>query len=66
VEVLKVRLDPSLADYEECVADLRAAAERIEARTGAVLPLRADIHLSVLNNSYDRLYLSARSVEMGT
>jgi hypothetical protein len=29
-------------------------------------PLRADIHLHVLNNSYDRVYLCVRSVEMGT
>jgi hypothetical protein len=32
----------------------------------AVQSLSADMHLNALNNSYDRLYLWARSVEMGS
>ena len=33
---------------------------------GRVHHKSADIYLSVLNNSYDRMHLWARSVEMGT
>jgi hypothetical protein len=33
---------------------------------GASLSLSADIQLTLLNNSYDRMNLRARSVEMGT
>ena len=33
---------------------------------GAGLPLSAGVHLSVLSNSHDRMYLWARSAEVGT
>ena len=32
----------------------------------AVKSLSADMYMNVLNTSYDRMYLRARSVEMGT
>jgi hypothetical protein len=37
-----------------------------ELRAWASLPLSAAVHLHVLNDSYDRTYLCACSVEMGT
>jgi hypothetical protein len=33
---------------------------------GTSLSLSADVHLNVLDNSYDRMYILARSVETGT
>ena len=43
--------------------DEETAAQASQPR--ASLPLSADIHLNALVNSYDRIYLCARSAEMG-
>jgi hypothetical protein len=44
----------------------RVSSERGSLGSKASLSLGADIHLNVLTNSYDRMYLWACSVEMGT
>ena len=45
--------------------DLLAEREPVEPSRGVSLSSSAAIHLSVLNTSYDRMHLLARSLEMG-
>ena len=58
--------DPTFAFHSAWDIFLRTAADGPGIPSRASLSLSADNHLSVLINSYDRMYLLVRSMEMGT
>ena len=58
--VVLVRLGVRLPPVRVVLLSLRRGRARVRAEPWAVKSLSADLNINVLNNSYNRMYLSAR------